>query len=92
MDLCVCSFLFVCECVCVFVCVMSRLLQGVGRPDEVLDCVEAGVDLFESFFPYQATERGCALCFDFNIEPDPERAGTRTPTGVLRSPITLPVI
>ncbi|XP_012671769.1 queuine tRNA-ribosyltransferase accessory subunit 2 isoform X2 [Clupea harengus] len=51
-----------------------RLLQGVGRPDEVLDCVEAGVDLFESFFPYQATERGCALCFDFNIEPDPERA------------------
>ncbi|XP_076146746.1 queuine tRNA-ribosyltransferase accessory subunit 2 isoform X1 [Alosa pseudoharengus] len=57
-----------------------RLLQGVGCPDEVLDCVEAGVDLFESFFPYQVAERGCALCFDFDIEPDPERAGTRTPT------------
>lgn len=50
-----------------------RLLQGVGRPDEVLACVEAGVDLFESFFPFQATERGCALCFNFNISPDPER-------------------
>ncbi|XP_026219851.1 queuine tRNA-ribosyltransferase accessory subunit 2 isoform X2 [Anabas testudineus] len=51
-----------------------RLLQGVGRPDEVLDCVEAGVDLFESFFPFQVTERGCALSFSFDISPDPERA------------------
>ncbi|GAA6214976.1 queuine tRNA-ribosyltransferase accessory subunit isoform X1 [Lates japonicus] len=59
-----------------------RLLQGVGRPDEVLACVEAGADLFESFFPFQVTERGCALCFDFNISPDPERAG-RAPPAVL---------
>ncbi|XP_008301870.1 queuine tRNA-ribosyltransferase accessory subunit 2 isoform X2 [Stegastes partitus] len=51
-----------------------RLLQGVGRPDEVLACIEAGVDLFESFFPFQVTERGCALCFSFDISPDPERA------------------
>ncbi|XP_041669940.1 queuine tRNA-ribosyltransferase accessory subunit 2 isoform X2 [Cheilinus undulatus] len=51
-----------------------RLLQGVGRPDEVLDCVEAGVDLFESFFPFQVTERGYALVFSFDISPDPERA------------------
>ncbi|XP_056220932.1 queuine tRNA-ribosyltransferase accessory subunit 2 isoform X2 [Seriola aureovittata] len=51
-----------------------RLLQGVGRPDEVLACAEAGVDLFESFFPFQVTERGCALCFSFDISPDPERA------------------
>uniref|UniRef100_UPI0037E7FC46 queuine tRNA-ribosyltransferase accessory subunit 2 isoform X2 n=1 Tax=Semicossyphus pulcher TaxID=241346 RepID=UPI0037E7FC46 len=51
-----------------------RLLQGVGRPDLVLACVEAGVDLFESFFPFQVTERGCALCFCFDISPDPERA------------------
>ncbi|XP_029979066.1 queuine tRNA-ribosyltransferase accessory subunit 2 isoform X2 [Sphaeramia orbicularis] len=51
-----------------------RLLQGVGRPDEVLACVEAGVDLFESFFPFQVTERGCALCFNFDISADPERA------------------
>ncbi|KAF0028085.1 hypothetical protein F2P81_019172 [Scophthalmus maximus] len=53
-----------------------RLLQGVGRPDEVLACVEVGVDLFESFFPFQVTERGCALCFSFNISLDPERAVT----------------
>ncbi|XP_071398120.1 queuine tRNA-ribosyltransferase accessory subunit 2-like isoform X1 [Centroberyx affinis] len=59
-----------------------RLLQGVGRPDEVLACVEAGVDLFESFFPFQVTERGCALCFSFDISPDPERAG-RAPPAVL---------
>ncbi|CAK6972878.1 queuine tRNA-ribosyltransferase accessory subunit 2 isoform X1 [Scomber scombrus] len=59
-----------------------RLLQGVGQPDEVLACVEAGVDLFESFFPFQVTERGCALCFSFDISPDPERAG-RAPPAVL---------
>uniref|UniRef100_A0A3B4US70 Queuine tRNA-ribosyltransferase accessory subunit 2 n=1 Tax=Seriola dumerili TaxID=41447 RepID=A0A3B4US70_SERDU len=57
-----------------------RLLQGVGRPDEVLACAEAGVDLFESFFPFQVTERGCALCFNFDISPDPERAGRAPPT------------
>lgn len=57
-------------------CLWLRLLQGVGQPDEVLACVEAGVDLFEAFFPFQVTERGCALCFSFDISPDPERAGT----------------
>ncbi|XP_029955839.1 queuine tRNA-ribosyltransferase accessory subunit 2 isoform X2 [Salarias fasciatus] len=51
-----------------------RLLQGVGRPDEVLLSVEAGADIFEGFFPFQVTERGCALCFDYDISPDPERA------------------
>nr|XP_040023285.1 queuine tRNA-ribosyltransferase accessory subunit 2 isoform X2 [Gasterosteus aculeatus aculeatus] len=56
-----------------------RLLQGVGRPDEVLACVEAGVDLFESFFPFQATERGCALCFGFDVSSDPELAGRAPP-------------
>ncbi|KAJ8413172.1 hypothetical protein AAFF_G00091680 [Aldrovandia affinis] len=49
-----------------------RVLLGVGRPDEVLACVEAGVDLFESFFPFQVTERGCALCFNYTLNPDPE--------------------
>ncbi|XP_039982683.1 queuine tRNA-ribosyltransferase accessory subunit 2 isoform X1 [Xiphias gladius] len=59
-----------------------RLLQGVGRPDEVLACVEAGVDLFDSFFPFQVTERGCALCFSFDISLDLECAG-RAPPAVL---------
>ncbi|XP_016135828.1 queuine tRNA-ribosyltransferase subunit qtrtd1-like isoform X1 [Sinocyclocheilus grahami] len=57
-----------------------RLVLGVGRPDEVISCVEAGVDLFESFFPFQVTERGCALSFNYTIDPDPETAGTSTPT------------
>ncbi|XP_029104552.1 queuine tRNA-ribosyltransferase accessory subunit 2 [Scleropages formosus] len=51
-----------------------RLVLGVGRPDQVLSCVEGGVDLFEGFFPFVATERGCALCFRFAMEPDPESA------------------
>ncbi|XP_056104869.1 queuine tRNA-ribosyltransferase accessory subunit 2 isoform X1 [Rhinichthys klamathensis goyatoka] len=57
-----------------------RLVLGIGRPDEVISCAEAGVDLFESFFPFQVTERGCALCFDYTIDPDPETAGTSAPT------------
>ncbi|XP_062841609.1 queuine tRNA-ribosyltransferase accessory subunit 2 isoform X2 [Trichomycterus rosablanca] len=51
-----------------------RLLRGVGRPDEVIACVEAGVDLFECFFPFQVTERGCALHFNYTVTPDPETA------------------
>ncbi|XP_061049085.1 queuine tRNA-ribosyltransferase accessory subunit 2 isoform X2 [Eubalaena glacialis] len=49
-----------------------RLICGVSQPDEVLECIERGVDLFESFFPYQATERGCALTFSFDYQPNPE--------------------
>lgn len=63
----------------------TRLLQGVGRPDEVLACVEAGVDLFESFFPFQVTERGSALSFSFDFSTDPERAGSAPPAGVVNS-------
>ncbi|GAB5576445.1 queuine tRNA-ribosyltransferase accessory subunit 2 isoform X1 [Prionailurus iriomotensis] len=48
------------------------LICGVSRPDEVLECIERGVDLFESFFPYQVTERGCALTFSFDYQPNPE--------------------
>ncbi|XP_035269475.1 queuine tRNA-ribosyltransferase accessory subunit 2 [Anguilla anguilla] len=49
-----------------------RVLLGVGHPDEVLACVEAGIDLFEGFFPFQVTERGCALGFSYTLDPDPE--------------------
>lgn len=49
-----------------------RLICGVSRPDEVLECIERGVDLFESFFPYQVTERGCALTFTFDCQLNPE--------------------
>uniref|UniRef100_H0VQ07 Queuine tRNA-ribosyltransferase accessory subunit 2 n=1 Tax=Cavia porcellus TaxID=10141 RepID=H0VQ07_CAVPO len=49
-----------------------RLICGVSRPDEVLECIERGVDIFESFFPYLVTERGCALTFNFDYQPNPE--------------------
>uniref|UniRef100_A0A8C6S0X2 Queuine tRNA-ribosyltransferase accessory subunit 2 n=1 Tax=Nannospalax galili TaxID=1026970 RepID=A0A8C6S0X2_NANGA len=49
-----------------------RLICGISRPDEVLECIERGVDLFESFFPYQVTERGCALTFTFDCQLNPE--------------------
>ncbi|XP_069802188.1 queuine tRNA-ribosyltransferase accessory subunit 2 isoform X3 [Dendropsophus ebraccatus] len=51
-----------------------RFIHGIGRPDEVLDYIEQGVDLFDSTFPYEVTERGCALCFTHQYQPDPETA------------------
>ncbi|KAF1473799.1 Queuine tRNA-ribosyltransferase accessory subunit 2, partial [Pygoscelis antarcticus] len=51
-----------------------RIIHGVGKPDEVLECIERGVDIFESFFPFQVTERGCALVFSYDCHPDPEAA------------------
>ncbi|NXL89650.1 QTRT2 ribosyltransferase, partial [Alectura lathami] len=51
-----------------------RIIHGVGKPDEVLECIERGVDIFESFFPFQVTERGCALVFRYDNNPRPEAA------------------
>ncbi|NWR72356.1 QTRT2 ribosyltransferase, partial [Centropus unirufus] len=51
-----------------------RIIHGVGKPDDVLECIERGVDIFESFFPFQVTERGCALVFSYNYNPDSEAA------------------
>ncbi|XP_073433164.1 queuine tRNA-ribosyltransferase accessory subunit 2 isoform X2 [Dendrobates tinctorius] len=51
-----------------------RVIHGMGRPDQVMDCIERGVDLFDSTFPYEVTERGCALCFTHQYQPDPETA------------------
>ncbi|NXJ08924.1 QTRT2 ribosyltransferase, partial [Odontophorus gujanensis] len=51
-----------------------RIIHGVGKPDEVLECIERGVDIFESFFPFQVTERGCALVFGYDCHSDPKAA------------------
>ncbi|XP_048397166.1 queuine tRNA-ribosyltransferase accessory subunit 2 isoform X3 [Stegostoma tigrinum] len=49
-----------------------RLIHGIGKPDEVLECISRGVDLFEGFFPYLMTEQGRALTFNFKYKVDPE--------------------
>ncbi|KTG02614.1 hypothetical protein cypCar_00003429 [Cyprinus carpio] len=68
-----------------------RLVLGVGRPDDVISCVEAGVDLFESFFPFQVTERGCALSINYTIDPDPETAANKRLFSItLKLPIFMP--
>ncbi|XP_038045502.1 queuine tRNA-ribosyltransferase accessory subunit 2-like [Patiria miniata] len=55
-----------------------RFLPRVGRPDEVLRAVELGVDIFDSTFPYEATERGCALVFSYALaSPLPNDAVSR---------------
>ncbi|XP_071947810.1 queuine tRNA-ribosyltransferase accessory subunit 2-like [Antedon mediterranea] len=42
-----------------------RLVNGIGRPDDIINAVEAGIDIFDSSFPYEVTERGCAFAFVF---------------------------
>ncbi|OXB83352.1 UNVERIFIED_CONTAM: hypothetical protein H355_001789 [Colinus virginianus] len=59
-----------------------RIIHGVGKPDEVLECIERGVDIFESFFPFQVTERGCALVFGYDYHSDPKAAEVLKENGV----------
>ena len=47
-----------------------RMYFGPCSPDQVLDMVKAGVDVFDSTFPYQVTERDCALVFPNKLPPD----------------------
>uniref|UniRef100_F7CN10 Queuine tRNA-ribosyltransferase accessory subunit 2 n=1 Tax=Xenopus tropicalis TaxID=8364 RepID=F7CN10_XENTR len=62
-----------------------RFIHGMGRPDEVLECVQRGVDLFDSCFPYRVTERGCALIFSHCYRPDPETAEKSETSGAERN-------
>lgn len=38
-----------------------RFIHGIGSPEEVVSAVECGIDIFDSSYPYQVTDRGCAL-------------------------------
>ncbi|XP_013911504.1 PREDICTED: queuine tRNA-ribosyltransferase subunit QTRTD1 [Thamnophis sirtalis] len=51
-----------------------RLIHGIGKPDEILECIKRGIDIFDSSFPYQVTERHCALCFSYDYQLNPESA------------------
>ena len=47
-----------------------RMYFGPCSPDMVLDLVKSGVDVFDSTFPYQVTERNSALVFPNKLPPD----------------------
>jgi len=47
-----------------------RMYFGPCSPDQVLELVKAGVDVFDSTFPYLVTERNCALVFPNKLPPD----------------------
>ncbi|KAG8136778.1 hypothetical protein E2320_005335 [Naja naja] len=51
-----------------------RLIHGIGKPDEVLECIKRGIDIFDSCFPYQVTERYCALSFNYDYQLNAETA------------------
>lgn len=43
-----------------------RLLPGAHKPDDILQALEMGIDVFDSSYPYEVTQRGCALVFPFD--------------------------
>uniref|UniRef100_A0A0A9WJF6 Queuine tRNA-ribosyltransferase accessory subunit 2 n=1 Tax=Lygus hesperus TaxID=30085 RepID=A0A0A9WJF6_LYGHE len=50
-----------------------RVLHGGWTPRNVLKLVEMGIDVFDASYPYLATERMCALTFNFEaVEWDTE--------------------
>lgn len=47
-----------------------RLISGVGSPEEILRCVDAGVDLFSTDYPFALAMNGCAMTFDIDPGTD----------------------
>lgn len=41
-------------------------MTSIFSPDQVLQAVELGIDMFDSTYPYLVTEKGSALVFDFS--------------------------
>ncbi|XP_065647954.1 queuine tRNA-ribosyltransferase accessory subunit 2-like isoform X1 [Hydra vulgaris] len=41
---------------------------GILTPDEVINAIELGVDVFDSVIAYDCTDRGCALSFKYNTK------------------------
>ncbi|GAB1606964.1 queuine tRNA-ribosyltransferase accessory subunit 2-like [Argonauta hians] len=55
-----------------------RLMQSVWSPLKVLEAVQQGIDIFDSSYPYVATERGAALVFDFVSSKSLEQTSNTT--------------
>lgn len=51
-----------------------RVLNGSVHPLAAISLVEAGIDLFDSSYTYQVTERGGALCFPYDLDSEPPSA------------------
>jgi queuine tRNA-ribosyltransferase subunit QTRTD1 len=45
-----------------------RHVSGLGLPEEVLQAVGSGIDLFDSIYPYMLTKGGYAMTFSLNME------------------------
>ncbi|XP_074655402.1 queuine tRNA-ribosyltransferase accessory subunit 2-like [Tubulanus polymorphus] len=45
-----------------------RVMHGIWRPDQVVNAVECGVDIFDSSYAYVVTERRGALVFNHNYK------------------------
>jgi len=69
-----------------------RVMSGLGSPEEVLECVERGVDLFESPYPHTVTQHGFASVYPLNPETkamDTDSSASSAPASSSASKINL---
>ncbi|VVC39525.1 Hypothetical protein CINCED_3A003492 [Cinara cedri] len=45
-----------------------KIIFGAWTPALIIDFINSGIDMFDSTFPYLATENNCALIFDYNLK------------------------
>lgn len=44
----------------------ARVVVGPGAPDEILECVASGIDVFHTAYPLTLTEFACAATFEYD--------------------------
>eukprot|EP00112_Aurelia_sp_Birch-Aquarium-sp1_P025686 Seg868.10 transcript_id=Seg868.10/GoldUCD/mRNA.D3Y31 product="Queuine tRNA-ribosyltransferase accessory subunit 2" protein_id=Seg868.10/GoldUCD/D3Y31 len=42
-----------------------RILLGIFSPDQMVDAISCGIDIIDNSYAYDATERGCAIAFEY---------------------------
>ncbi|KAG0602409.1 hypothetical protein M758_10G012500 [Ceratodon purpureus] len=57
-----------------------RHVSGIGLPEEILQAVGAGIDVFDSIYPFMLTKGGYAMTFPLNME-NSQRSFDSEPTG-----------
>ncbi|XP_024538748.1 queuine tRNA-ribosyltransferase accessory subunit 2 [Selaginella moellendorffii] len=50
---------------------LPRIISGLGMPEEILQAVSTGVDIFDSTYPHTLTKGGYAMTFPLSMDEKP---------------------
>jgi len=50
-----------------------RYLMGVGKPDQIIECVSRGIDIFDSIYPQKNARHGMLFTFDGTMDIGQEK-------------------